>query len=236
MLEGKAMNRRDMIVIAALLNGVILALLLVLATTGDDETPLSALSDLSHSVVNNGSVPTPEPAGITELEPMKEVYGADFDQEFQDFALSTSELIIHDDDVALFQNEPESDVDLGPANIVDITVKSGDALEKIARANGTTVAAIKSLNQLKNERLKIGQILKVPVGTVAANIAPEPAPKKPVIEATDKEATYYTIKSGDNPWKIAKQFQVRMDDLLRLNSLDEDKARNLKPGDRIRIR
>lgn len=234
MLEGKAMNRRDMIVIAALLNSVILALLLALATTGDNETPLSELSDLSQAVVHSPHVSSQEQAALTTLAPTKEVYGTDFDQEFQDFALSTSELIIHDDDVALFQNEPDSDLDLGPANIVDITVKSGDALEKIARANGTTVAAIKSLNQLKNERLKIGQILKVPVGTLAANVAPV-TPAKPVIEVAAKEATYYTIKSGDNPWKIAKQFHVRMDELLKLNNLDEEKARNLKVGDRIRI-
>lgn len=231
MLEGKAMNRRDMIVIAALLNGVILALLLMLSTAVDEEAPLGDLSTLSQNNVPinvTSSLPAP-------IEPSREVYGTDFDQEFQDFSLSTSELIINDDDVAsLFQSEHDNDIDLGPANIVDITVKSGDALEKIARANGTTVAAIKSLNQLKNERLKIGQVLKVPVGTAAAAIYHEPT-FKPVTEPANKEATYYTIKSGDNPWKIAKQFRVKMDDLLRLNNLDEEKARNLKVGDSIRI-
>ena len=46
----------------------------------------------------------------------------------------------------------------------DVTIKRGDALEKIARANGTTVEAIMKANNSKNDRLRIGQILKVPVG------------------------------------------------------------------------
>jgi peptidoglycan endopeptidase LytF len=47
---------------------------------------------------------------------------------------------------------------------------------------------------------------------------------------------YYVVKSGDSPWKIAKQFNVKPEDILQLNHLDEEKARNLKIGDRIRIK
>lgn len=41
-------------------------------------------------------------------------------------------------------------------------VKPGDTLEKIANAHGTTVKAIKDLNQLSIDRIKIGQKLKMP--------------------------------------------------------------------------
>lgn len=41
-------------------------------------------------------------------------------------------------------------------------VKSGDSLEKIARANGVTTTAIKELNNLSNDRINIGQVLKLP--------------------------------------------------------------------------
>ena len=50
------------------------------------------------------------------------------------------------------------------------------------------------------------------------------------------EPVYYVIKSGDNPWKIARQFGVKYDEILRLNQLDEEKARNLKIGDRVRVK
>lgn len=42
------------------------------------------------------------------------------------------------------------------------TVQSGDMLEKIARKNGTTVTALKAANQLKNDKIFVGQKLKLP--------------------------------------------------------------------------
>lgn len=41
------------------------------------------------------------------------------------------------------------------------TVKSGDNLTKIAKAKGTTVSKLKSLNGLKSDLIKVGQVLKV---------------------------------------------------------------------------
>lgn len=41
-------------------------------------------------------------------------------------------------------------------------VKAGDSLEKIARANGTTIKAIKELNNLANDKIVVGQTLKMP--------------------------------------------------------------------------
>ena len=52
------------------------------------------------------------------------------------------------------------------------TVKSGETLLKIAGRYGTKVAAIKSLNGLTTDQIKVGQKLKIPVKAVA----PAPAP------------------------------------------------------------
>jgi len=41
-------------------------------------------------------------------------------------------------------------------------VKAGDSLEKIARANTTSIKAIKELNNLVNDRIVVGQTLKMP--------------------------------------------------------------------------
>lgn len=41
-------------------------------------------------------------------------------------------------------------------------VKNGDNLEKIARQNQTTVKAIKELNGLENDRIRVGQTLLIP--------------------------------------------------------------------------
>ena len=41
-------------------------------------------------------------------------------------------------------------------------VKKGDTLAGVAKASGTTAAKIRTLNQLTSDRLRIGQVLKIP--------------------------------------------------------------------------
>jgi len=58
------------------------------------------------------------------------------------------------------------------------TVKSGDMLITIAKANATTVRAIKSANNLTTDSIKVGQKLKIPakvVETAASNSPATPA-------------------------------------------------------------
>ena len=45
----------------------------------------------------------------------------------------------------------------------EFTVEKGDTLSTIAKACGTTVAELKSLNNLKNDSIYVGQVLKIPV-------------------------------------------------------------------------
>lgn len=47
---------------------------------------------------------------------------------------------------------------------------------------------------------------------------------------------YYVVKSGDSPWKIARKFHLDFEELLKLNNLDESSAKNLKIGQKLRIR
>jgi peptidoglycan DL-endopeptidase LytF len=114
--------------------------------------------------------------------------------------------------------------------MIEVRVKKGDALEKIARAHHTTVVDIMKLNQLSSTRLSIGQVLKIQPGQ--SKVENPTAPASNPNEATSK---YYTVRSGDNPWTIAVKNHMKLDDLLKLNGLNEEKARRLKPGDQIRI-
>ena len=115
-------------------------------------------------------------------------------------------------------------------------------LEKIARANKTTVGEIMRANNLESERLSIGQVLKVPLKpnvpqrTTALQDLPAEQQTEVDPKLNEEEPVYYIVKSGDNPWKIAKHFGVKYDEILRLNHLDEERARNLKIGDRIRVK
>lgn len=61
------------------------------------------------------------------------------------------------------------------------SVKSGDTLTKIAKANGTTVKALESENNLSTTKIKVGQKLKIPAKAESAApvTAPESAPVAP---------------------------------------------------------
>jgi LysM repeat protein len=56
------------------------------------------------------------------------------------------------------------------------TVRSGDTLTKIAREHGTSVKALRSANNLKTDRIKVGEKLVIPT----KDVAPAPAPIEPV--------------------------------------------------------
>ena len=60
--------------------------------------------------------------------------------------------------------------------------------------------------------------------------------KKQEAASSKKEPQYYIVKEGDNPWKIAKKFNIKFEELLERNNLDEEKARNLKVGQKLRIK
>lgn len=243
------MSRRDTIIIAVLVNAGLLAVLFMLAINTEEDK----VSDSSLIAQASVEVPLPQqPAKPETTSPatQQSPEGDEVDNVLKEYAANPILLqsdIVEDTPGPVPVPEPEApkapepatdtDVKAPEGKFVEVTVKRGDALSKIARANNTTVEAIKKANNLPNEKLNIGQVLKVPTSTPSAQV-PAPKPKaaaeaKPVAQG---DVEYYTIKNGDNPWKIAKQFHVRFDELLKLNNLDEEKARNLKPGDKLRVK
>lgn len=221
------MSRRDTIIIAVLINASILAFLFVMAVNTDSDVIIEQPEITQTATKEYKEVYVQKEAPIL---PLTQINTSDeVDNMLKD--LSMSELpqpVIIDDDYA-----PPEEVKKDPAKIVEIIVKRGDVLSKIAQANNTTVNEIKKLNNLSSEKLTIGQVLQVPVGTKKVVVAEKPVPQ---ILQPGEEPQYYVIKSGDNPWKIAKQFHVKFEDLLKLNELNEEKARNLKVGDKIRVK
>lgn len=236
------MNRKDTILMAVFINAGLLAFLFMLAVQLNDEKVEGK----------------PESEQILAIQPeeqpkkyyTKEVREEEVDHVLNDFAATIAPPPISyaaekpvQEKVVVKETPPpvktptiaytQKDTDK-TEKYVDVTVKRGDALEKIARSNGTTVEAIKKANNLTSNQIAIGQVLKVPVGTPKSAVEYKPQRKNEEVAVGD--AQYYTIKEGDNPWKIARQFHVNYDDILRLNHLDEEKARNMKIGDRIRVK
>jgi len=94
------------------------------------------------------------------------------------------------------------------------TVKRGDTLYHIAQSFTTSVQDIKRRNNLRSNTLQVGQKL--------------------VIHAANAEgSTFYTVKSGDTPFKIAQRFGMNMNVLLSMNGLTT--RSKIYPGQKLRV-
>ncbi len=85
------------------------------------------------------------------------------------------------------------------ANQNDYVVKKGDNLYQIALKFGTTVDALKSLNNLSSNLLSIGQTLKIP--------------------SSSSSEIVYTVVPGDNLYQIAQKFGTSVSAIMSRNNL-----------------
>ncbi len=83
---------------------------------------------------------------------------------------------------------------------MNYVVKSGDSLYSIATKYGISVNELKNYNNLNNNILQIGQVLKIP---------------------TSNSITY-TVKSGDSLYSIANRYNTTVDDIKRKNNLNSN--------------
>lgn len=60
-------------------------------------------------------------------------------------------------------------------------VSKGDTLSSIARRHGCSVTSLKTVNALKSDLIRIGEVLKLPAKDAAAPSAPVPAPAPPPV-------------------------------------------------------
>ncbi len=118
----------------------------------------------------------------------------------------------------------------GPTTLY--TVVSGDTLYSIAAKFNTTVAAIKSLNNLTSNILSINQQLLIPT----SDYVPPTTPSTPSVPELPPEiypeTEIYTVKKGDSLWLIAKNYNTTVDELISLNNLS---TINLQIGDQLLV-
>ena len=103
----------------------------------------------------------------------------------------------------------------------EYVVKAGDNLGKIAKENKLYVADIKKWNNLKDNQVKVGDVLKLSKIDTADENAEAVA-----------ESTLYTVKKGDNISKIAKANNVQIADIKTWNNLQNNVV---QVGDKLKI-
>ena len=91
-------------------------------------------------------------------------------------------------------------------------VGAGESLSVIARKYRTSISEILAENELKDQKIKIDQVIKVPYIT------------KPVKQMAAGQKTH-SVASGDNLSKIAQKYKVSLADLRKWNNLGDDKVK-----------
>ena len=206
------MSRKQTILVAIFINAGLLVLLCVAALSSEEET---ALPDIALQQ----EVQIPEP--VASPPPL----AAALPQEIAAPAFPVPEVVHTLPPVA------EEQVAVAPPPVVEpvykeVTVKAGDTLEKIAKSAHVSVDDIIKYNKLPSTFLRIGQVLRIPIAQGSV---------KQAAKAQLKKEGYYVVKAGDSPWSIAMKHHMKPDELLRMNNMSEEKARKMKPGDRIRV-
>ncbi len=94
-----------------------------------------------------------------------------------------------------------------PNNIKNKThvVLKGESLYSIAKDYNTTIGAIKAVNNLKNNILSIGQVLKLP--------------NYVNLKEQAEDILIYTVKKGDTLYSIAQNYNLDPNDLIEYNQL-----------------
>lgn len=108
-----------------------------------------------------------------------------------------------------------------PDNLFTYTVKSGDSLYKIAKIYETTVDKIINLNNLKSNNLYIGQVLRIPETYTKPD------------EMVMPQFINYTVKSGDNLYSIAREYNTTVQEIMKDNGLSSN---SLKIGQNLKIK
>lgn len=94
----------------------------------------------------------------------------------------------------------------------DIEVKRGDTLYSLSRRYDTPVEQIRAANNMRGNRLSIGQVLRIP---------------------TAYQPSTYTVKRGDSIYSIARRHNVDHKQLASFNRLS--RASRISPGQVISI-
>lgn len=91
------------------------------------------------------------------------------------------------------------------------TVQAGDTIYGISKQFGVSVDEIKNANNLSNNTIKVGQVLKIP---------------------TTETTALYIVKKGDSLYSIARNYNTTVSELMSINNL---KTNILSIGQQIKV-
>jgi len=101
-------------------------------------------------------------------------------------------------------------------------VKKGDAIIKIARKFGMTVAQLKQFNDLKDDLIHIGQTLRIPTQAQLLTMTPPPPPPEPKKDESGKKKTDKSSAPAEPVPDTGGEAQRELDNVLLQVFLDRE--------------
>lgn len=103
-------------------------------------------------------------------------------------------------------------------------VEPGDTLGGIAKRFNTSVASVKSTNNIKGHLIKVGQSLLIPSSLVDSSqyaLSSDQRTEKRLSRAapSGKSKKLHTVSSGDSLWSLAKRYGVSVQQIARWNEM-----------------
>jgi len=116
------------------------------------------------------------------------------------------------------------------------TVKRGDTLSKIANQFNTTVRAIKATNGKSSDMIRVGETLTIPVedaSSAGGQSAPVTTSASSTTTAPSGPTQTHTVKAGEYPARIARQYGMTTSELLAINGISD--PRKLRVGQQLTV-
>ena len=133
---------------------------------------------------------------------------------------------------------------IGDGERITHKVRKGETLSHISMKYGVSVNNIRRWNGIKGNNIRVGQKIviysnnKGPASSSSASSKTSSGSKsdKSSVKTTeDGGYLYYTVKSGDNLWDIAKKFDgVSYEQIMKINGFT--KKSKIYPGNKIKIK
>jgi len=110
-------------------------------------------------------------------------------------------------------------------------VKKGDTLYSIAKRYEVSIEELKKINNLQDESISIGQILKIPTNkefyySQSLNTSEN------LFSQGNKPISYHKVAKGETLYSISKKYGIPIQELKKINNL---KSTKLKVGQTIKI-
>ena len=99
-------------------------------------------------------------------------------------------------------------------------IQSGESLNYLASKYNTTLEQIISVNELRDDTIRMGDYIIVPLaqqGEAYYALSEEQREKSRLNAQKSTSKVVYEVVSGDSLWKIAAQFDASINDLVRWN-------------------